>query len=57
MNIGYGELKTIEAYEFIKAVATGEQPSTSFAEGYKVDLVTEAVLKSAETRAWTKVAE
>jgi predicted dehydrogenase len=55
MNIGYGELKTIEAYEFIKSVVTGEQPSTCFAEGYKVDRVCEAVLKSAETRQWEKV--
>lgn len=57
MNIGYGELKTIEAYEFVKSVITGQQPSTSFAEGYKVDLVTEAVLASQESRAWTKVVE
>lgn len=57
MNIGYGELKTIEAYEFIKSVVSGKQPSTSFAEGYKVDLVTEAVMKSSETKAWTKVGE
>ncbi|AJD90181.1 hypothetical protein JMA_08640 [Jeotgalibacillus malaysiensis] len=55
MNIGYGELKTIESYEFIKAIVSGEQPSTSFAEAYKVDKVSDAVMKSSESRSWEKV--
>lgn len=50
MNIGYGELKSIESYEFIKAVVEGRQPSTSFAEGYRVERVCDAVKRSAETR-------
>lgn len=52
MNIGYGELKTIEMYEFIKAIVEKKQPSTRFEVGYKVDKVCEAVLKSAETAKW-----
>jgi predicted dehydrogenase len=55
MNIGYGELKTIEIYDFIKAIVTGEQPSTSFAEGYKVDKVCDAVMRSAESRSWETI--
>ena len=42
MNIGYGELKTIEMYEFIKAITEGYQPSTSFKVGYRVERVCEA---------------
>jgi len=55
MNIGYGELKTIEIYDFIKAIAAGEQPSTTFAEGYKVDKVCDAVMRSAESRSWETI--
>lgn len=55
MNIGYGELKTIETFEFIKAVATGVQPSTTFAEGYKVAKVCDAVARSAASGKWEKV--
>src|SRR5690625_4304352 len=55
MNIGYGELKTIECYEFIKAIANKEQPSTTFAEAYKVDQVCQAVMKSSETRKWEEI--
>ena len=55
MNIGYGELKSIESYEFIKAVVEGRQPSTSFAEGYRVERVCDAVKRSAETGRWVTV--
>ena len=46
MNIGYGELKAIEAYEFAKAIEGGYQPTTSFTVGYQLDRVCEAVLES-----------
>ena len=55
MNIGYGELKTIEMYEFMKAIADKKQPTTTFSIGYQLDKVCDAVLKSAETGAWVKV--
>lgn len=55
MNIGYGELKTIEIYEFIKAIAQGYQPSTCFEVGYGIEKVCHAVQKSAADRKWTKV--
>lgn len=55
MNIGYGELKAIEMYEFIKAVTTGEQPSTRFSVGYRVERVCEAMRKSSESGNWEKV--
>lgn len=55
MNIGYGELKTIEMYDFFKAIATGEQPSTSFDVGYSVDCVCQAVMESHSANGWVKV--
>lgn len=55
MNIGYGELKAIEAYEFAKAVEGGYQPTTSFTVGYQLDRVCDAVLESNEKKAWVEV--
>ena len=55
MNIGYGELKAIEAYEFAKAVEGGYQPTTSFTVGYQLDRVCEAVVESNEKKAWVEV--
>lgn len=55
MNIGYGELKTIEINDFLKAVSKGVQPSTTFKVAYKVDKVCEAVTKSSVSRNWEKV--
>ncbi|MCL1949850.1 MAG: Gfo/Idh/MocA family oxidoreductase [Turicibacter sp.] len=55
MNIGYGELKTIEIHDFIKAVVEGKQPSTDFAQSFKVEKVVNAVAKSNETKSWQPV--
>lgn len=55
MNIGYGELKAIEMYEFIKAISLGERPSTNFSVAYRVERVCDAVKKSSETGNWVKV--
>lgn len=52
MNIGYGELKTIEIYDFIKAIVEGKQPTTNFQVGYGVEKVCDAVLKSSESGKW-----
>lgn len=52
MNIGYGELKTIEIYDFIKAIVEGEQPTTNFQVGYGVEKVCDAVMKSSESGKW-----
>ena len=55
MNIGYGELKTIEMYEFFKSIAEGVQPTTTFSVGYQLDKICEAVQESAEKGVWVKV--
>lgn len=52
MNIGFGELKAIEIYDYVKAIVERKQPSTCFAVGYSVDKVCDAVLKSAQTGKW-----
>ena len=55
MNIGYGELKTIEMKDFIEAVVSGKQPSTNFQVGYQIEKVCNAVMRSATSRTWEKV--
>lgn len=55
MNIGYGELKTIEAYEFIKSIVENKQPTTNFEVGYQVDKVCSAVMKSSKSGKWETV--
>lgn len=55
MGIGYLEVKTIECYEFIKAVAEGSQASPSFEDGYNVELVADAIQTSARTGQWVDV--
>lgn len=55
MNIGYGELKTIEIYEFVKSIIEKNQPSTSFAVGNQVDKVCAAVMKSSASAKWEAV--
>lgn len=55
MNIGYGELKAIEMYDFFTAIAKQEQPSTNFSVGYRVEKVCTAVAKSSQSNGWEKV--
>lgn len=57
MNIGYGELKAIEMYDFVSAIAKGEQPSTKFEVGCRVEKVCDAVAKSAQSKSWEKVVD
>ena len=56
LGIGYSETKIVECYDFFRAIQTGEQPSPNFEDGYRTELVADALLKSGETGAWTRVA-
>ena len=55
MNIGYGELKAVEMYEFGKAIVEGYQPTTCFKTGYQLDRVCEAIMESSQKNSWVKV--
>lgn len=55
LGIGYSETKIIECYDFFKAIASGEQPSPNFADGYLTELVADALIKSGEIEQWVKV--
>lgn len=57
LGIGYTETKIIECYDFFRAITTNTQPSPSFRDGYAVELIADAVLRSAKTKQWEKVEE
>ncbi|WP_442934147.1 Gfo/Idh/MocA family protein [Micromonospora sp. CPCC 205561] len=54
--IGYEHSFTHQARDFVEAVATGVDPAPSFADGLQVQLVLDAVTRSAELgSSWTEV--
>ncbi|MEU1811279.1 Gfo/Idh/MocA family oxidoreductase [Micromonospora aurantiaca] len=53
--IGYEHSFTHQARDFVEAVATGADPAPSFADALQVQLVLDAVTRSAERSAWTEV--
>lgn len=54
-SIGYEDLKVIENYEFLSAVARGEQHQPGFADAVDYVSFQDAWLRSCETGAWIKV--
>jgi predicted dehydrogenase len=55
LGIGYGETKIIECHDLLQAIVNGTQPSPNFEDGYKISLVTDAILASVETGQWTDI--
>jgi predicted dehydrogenase len=52
---GYIEVKSIEWFEFLSAVAKGKPASPSFADGLQVARIADAILASGEKRQWVSV--
>lgn len=57
IGIGYGETKIIELYEFMNAIADDTAVSPSFEDGYRVELIADAINCSAAERRWVQVGE
>ena len=55
LNLGYDDLKVIEAYNFLKSVVSGEPGQPSFTEALAVANVQQAILRSWESERWEKV--
>lgn len=53
--IGYEHTHTHIIYEFLKAVARGESPVPNFEDGYRANLILDAVERSAQSGRWEKV--
>lgn len=57
LGIGYTETKIVEAYDFFTAIANKKQPSPNFRDGYAIELISDAILTSASSHQWEKVAD
>ncbi|HEY7415798.1 MAG TPA: Gfo/Idh/MocA family oxidoreductase [Ktedonobacteraceae bacterium] len=56
VNLGYDDLKVIEAYNFLRSVATGQQGEPGFAEALAIANVQQAIIRSWESASWEAVA-
>ena len=57
LGIGYTETKIIECYEFLSAISDNTEASPNFKDGYAIELISDAVCKSAEIKDWIEVGE
>lgn len=55
LPIGYDDTKVIEAYNFLKSVATNQQGEPGFKEAYNVAQIQEAMIRSWENENWQTV--
>lgn len=54
-GLGYDDLKTIEAYNFLNSIVTGKQGEPGFAEAAAVARVQQAMIRSWESGGWESV--
>jgi predicted dehydrogenase len=54
-GLGYDDLKTIEAFNFLQGIATGKQGEPGFAEALAVAQVQQAIMRSWERERWESV--
>lgn len=52
LNLGYDDLKVIEAHTFLQSVVTGRQAEPGFAEALAVANVQQAIMRSWESEHW-----
>ena len=55
IGLGYGELKIIECYDFIKAIAENGDTTPDFYQGYLISRICDAVASSSQTGEWVKI--
>ena len=55
LGIGYGETKIIECYDLCRAIVAGGQVSPSFADGYQVARICDAIVKAAAEGRWVEI--
>jgi predicted dehydrogenase len=57
LGIGYGETKIIECYDFIKSIVEDTGVSPDFEDGYKIELILDAIVESSKSNLWTKISK
>ncbi len=55
MGQGYIDVKSLEWYNFLQAIAEKRAASPNFADGVQIERIAEAILKSGETQVWEKI--
>lgn len=55
MGQGYIDVKSLEWYNFLKAIAEKREASPNFADGVQIERIAEAILKSGETQVWERI--
>jgi predicted dehydrogenase len=55
LGIGYTEVKCIEMYDFIKGVLDDKQSEPNFKDGYQIELICDAIIKSAKDSKWVDI--
>lgn len=55
LGIGYGETKIIETHDFIKSIAEDTVVSPNFEDGYRVAVISDAIIQSAQNNQWVKL--
>lgn len=54
LGIGYTETKIIEAHDFFSAIVNDTEVSPNFYDGYRISVISDAIIESAETDKWVK---
>ncbi|WP_336773042.1 Gfo/Idh/MocA family protein [Paenibacillus sp. MMO-58] len=54
LGIGYGETKIIEAHDFISAIVNDTAVSPNFHDGYRIHVISDAILESASSGRWVR---
>jgi predicted dehydrogenase len=55
MGQGYIDVKSLEWYNFLKAIAEKREASPNFADGVQIERIAEAILKSGDSQKWEKI--
>jgi predicted dehydrogenase len=56
LGVGYGETKIVECHDLMQAIVEGTPVSPSFEDGYRIAVITDAILRSSEEERWVEVA-
>lgn len=57
LGIGYTETKIVECYDLLSAIASNTQASPNFEDGYRIECIADAIVKSAQSDAWVEVTQ
>ena len=55
MGQGYIDIKSIEWYNFLKAIAEGQPASPNFTDGVQIEKIADAILRSGQTGQWENI--